>query len=149
MWGRHKDVANATMIDFDDVRLLRPVNDGPAFAPGTARPAPGQAGQPPDSRFTATLFPVADWDVDAVVALVEAAPTGGSRVAVLRTEPAVNTFPALPVRDDEFVVVRIFRHDSAAELAAQDPAPWTAVEDLLVAPVTELVLRPTARSALR
>ena len=38
-WRRHRDEANATMIDSDDVLLLRPAARGPAFPP---RPPPGR-----------------------------------------------------------------------------------------------------------
>ncbi len=55
-------------------------------------------------------------------------------------------------------MVRIARHDSADALAATRARPAAAeargaveaaVAKLLVAPATELVLRPTSRSALR
>ena len=150
VWGRHKDVANATMVDFDDVRLLRPVDGAPALETGP-RPSPGDAGSPPDSRYTATIQPVAPEGVDAFVALVEAAETTlpGTLVALLRTEPAANTFPALPVREGESVVVRIARFDDAADLARRDRSAGAELRAHLTGPVTELVLRPTSRSALR
>jgi hypothetical protein len=163
VWARHKDVANATMVEFDDVLLLRPATLRPAFGPAD-RPAAGGAGSPPDSRFTVTVFPVAADGIDSFVDLVEAelepslALAGSSRIALLRTEPAANTFPALPVREGETVVVRIARHDSAEALTAvrgrlAADAGWAAAQAglraRLVAPVTELVLRPTGRSALR
>ena len=41
VWARHRDVANATMVDSDDVLLLRPLPQQPAFPGlnGRARPA--------------------------------------------------------------------------------------------------------------
>ena len=160
VWARHKDVANATMVDFDDVLLLRPVAAGSAFGPPGVRPDRRYAGPPPDSRFTVTVFPVADDDVDAFVRAVdeELEPildrAGNGRAALLRTEPAVNTFPGLPVREGESVVVRVGRYDSPDALIAAGGQPATSsvmdgLTSRLAGPVTELVLQPTARSALR
>jgi quinol monooxygenase YgiN len=128
VWAAHRDAANATMIDFDDVRLLRPVDGG-----GFALPAV-RGSDLPESRFLATLhfgdrpfesFPEPDRPV----------------VAAFTTEYAENTFPALPVRTGEHVFVAFARFDDQAALdrhrAAADPA------------ATVLELAPTARSLLR
>lgn len=98
VWRAHRDAANATMIDSDDVRLLR----GPCFggAPGEGgavvvtlclpREAGAGAGAGFGGYFEASLGP----------ALRVA---GFPPRAVHRTEHAVNTFPALPVREGEEV----------------------------------------------
>ncbi|MEU4251966.1 NIPSNAP family protein [Amycolatopsis sp. NPDC026612] len=74
VWKAHRSAANATMIDSDNVLLLRPVRRGLAAPP----PGPGvhvtiAAGSvsPPDSAF-----------------------------AAFETEPSENTFLQLPVRTD-------------------------------------------------
>src|ERR687892_2319959 len=41
VWRAHKDAANATMIDSDDVLLLRPVNTTSGFDDAPPRPAVG------------------------------------------------------------------------------------------------------------
>src|SRR5678815_968930 len=48
VWQAHRDAANATMIDSDDVLLLRPVDPGAGFVLPRARPvaAAGDAGGP-------------------------------------------------------------------------------------------------------
>src|SRR6266545_1370511 len=45
VWKEHRSTANATMIDVDDVLLLRPVSGTTGFAPPPPRHAPGA--QPP------------------------------------------------------------------------------------------------------
>jgi len=72
VWKQHRDAANATMIDSDDVLLLRLV---PPFAFPATLPGPA---------LHVTVFDPAA-RVDAPLTLLE-------------TEPAENTFPALPVR---------------------------------------------------
>jgi hypothetical protein len=73
VWKEHRDAANATMVDSDDVLLLRPVRRGlTAPPPGTGLHVTVSAqSPPPESAF-----------------------------AAFETEPSPNTFPALPVRTD-------------------------------------------------
>ena len=162
VWAAHKHAANATMIDSDDVLLLRPLAPGPAFATGGARPPVGAAA--PDSSVTVTVhafpaLPTAE-QLELLTGPVEEALTaaGSERVALLQTEPAVNDFPALPVREGEHVVVRVARFagpQASAEVADRlaGSASWAALAaelrgHLLDAP-QELHLRPTGRSRLR
>jgi hypothetical protein len=93
VWARHRDAANATMIDSDNVLLLRP-------APG---PAPRWE---PDERIALleiAVVPIAPGDEEPV----PSEPVDGVRLAVLMTEDSPNGFPALPVREGESVVVTI------------------------------------------
>ncbi|SDY85111.1 NIPSNAP protein [Saccharopolyspora shandongensis] len=105
VWAEHREAANATMVDSDDVLLLRPC--GPFTRPKT-----------PGKPVTVT---VSDRHV-----------TGSQVVATLRSEHAPNTFPALPVRENEDVAVTVAVQDNSPE-----PSPET------------LRLEPTARSWLR
>jgi quinol monooxygenase YgiN len=164
VWNAHRDVANATMVDFDDVLLLRPLSPDTTFpAPDGTRPPIGST-HPHGSLVTATVHRLArplDAEVrDLLTGPVEQMLTaaGAPAVAVLQTEPAENTFSALPVREGEHVVVRFARFADTAAHAAhlrrlhRSPG-WRAVHDslrghLLAAP-QELRLQPTARSLLR
>jgi quinol monooxygenase YgiN len=127
VWAAHRDAANATMIDSDDVLLLRPLDGG--FVLPSVRGA-----DLPGSRFLATLHfadrPFATFPRPGLPAL-----------AAFTTEYAENTFPALPVREGEHVFVSFARFDDQAaldeHLAAVDPG------------TTVLELAPTARSLLR
>ena len=51
VWAAHRDVANATMIDFDDVLLLCPVAADAGF-PAGRRPPPGSV-EPAENTFPA------------------------------------------------------------------------------------------------
>lgn len=165
VWAAHKAAANATMIDSDDVLLLRPVFPEAGFPTArTARPPVGST-NPPQSLVTATLFSLphpVDEDVrgffcDQVDPLLTQA--GAPRLALLETEPAKNTFPALPVREGEHTVVRLSRFGSLADHAAhrerlQRSSAWVGeVQPVLQARITsspqQLRLQPTARSLLR
>jgi hypothetical protein len=90
LWKEHRAVANATMIDSDDVLLLRAVEGRQSF---------------PSSRpCTLTVYSFAKPIDDRVLATVErdlAAPV------LLQTEPAENTYPRLPIRVGEHVIVAL------------------------------------------
>ncbi|HVK23239.1 MAG TPA: NIPSNAP family protein [Actinokineospora sp.] len=87
VWQAHRDEANATMIDSDDVLLLRPLRAFPT--------------EPVGSPVTATVHyfdgPVSDDVLDKALA--------EPFFAVAVTEYAENTFPQLPMREGEHVVV--------------------------------------------
>lgn len=84
VWRKHRDAANATMIDSDDVLLLR----GPGFVP-----------EPGTREVTATLCR----PPDAAAFDAYAAGRLGPRHALHRTERAENDYPLLPVRTGEDV----------------------------------------------
>lgn len=112
VWKANRDAANATMIDSDDVLLLRLV-EGSAF-PVSA------------PRYFVTVY-----SFDAPVADDMRIPA----LTLLRTEPAENNYPALPVRTGEHVIVAITAEENRVELPN--------------ARVQRLRLEPTARSRMR
>ena len=139
VWRAHRDAANATMVDSDDVLLLRPAGGGEPFPP-----VPSVA----SARVTAGLClldaPVTDALVErfesAVAPALEAA--GGTVLARLTTAYEANTFPALPVREGVHAFVWFARY---VDPAAHVPGLGSA---LLGVPVQELVLAPTPASRL-
>ena len=139
VWRRHRDAANATMIDSDDVHLLEPLHRGPGW------PAMGDPRAPSAAVFELTTVPLdaggadrPDREAQAVLAAL-----GRPPVAAFATLPAVNDFPALPVRPDR-VLAWLLRFDDDAtyaehlRAAGAARAPGAAVH----------VLRPTGRSQL-
>src|SRR5262245_43164241 len=54
VWAAHRDAANATMVDSDDVHLLRPAWPGAGMVPRLPRPAPGNTA-PAAGLLDATL----------------------------------------------------------------------------------------------
>jgi hypothetical protein len=165
VWKRHRADANATMIDSDNVLLLRPVSMQSGFpAPALPRPLSGHSAPPP-SLVTATLC-YRDRPFDQAFSAfftsqVAAAMshTGAAPLACLQTEHAENTFPALPVRSGENVFVWFSRFADLAGLSAHRDAlarysHWhTTIRPALLAMLTgepqQLTLAPTPRSLLR
>ena len=111
VWKEHRDAANATMVDSDDVLLLRPPRAGSDFpATNARRPEPG-LNDASGGLVVATTYSF-DRPVDADFldffegTLARAAEDAGASVlAYLVTESGPNTFPALPVREGENVFV--------------------------------------------
>ena len=160
-WRAHRDAANATMIDSDDVLLLRP-----------SRPVGGFALSCRDDAATqdvgvvqATIYQLASDDAcdfvryfeqDWLPLLWEA---NVGVVATLVSERAPNDFPALPVREDASVFVWFSCHASVDALAQaqariEQALEWApriadALASHLAAPPQTLRLAPTRRSRLR
>ncbi|MFI8085480.1 NIPSNAP family protein [Kitasatospora sp. NPDC086009] len=107
IWREHRDAANATMVDSDDVLLLR----GPGFAP-----------EPSTREVVATLCRPSD----AAAFDAYAARHLDPRHALHRTEHAENDFPLLPVRTG--VDVRVW-------FGPAEPPPWP-IRRLRLEPVT-------------
>jgi quinol monooxygenase YgiN len=163
-WRANRDAANDTMIDSDNVLLLRPVQLGSGFVFARAtRPSVG-ATAIPRGLFVATIYPLAtsaakDFaDVFDRAIKPEIIASGVTPLAVLETEPARNTFPCLPVREGEHVFVWFaqFAEERAYDrhvAALEKSRGWResarpALESHLAAPVETLRLTPTARSRL-
>jgi hypothetical protein len=162
VWRRHRDAANATMIDSDDVLLLRPARPGWNFASDGSPPPPPRASA---SLLLATIYPLASpvddefkrrFEERLLPILREA---GAAPIACLETEPEENNYPALPVRAGENVFVWLAAFESAHRFAryqerlAQSQT-WNGDElpDLLgrlASPPQQLRLVPTTRSRLR
>ena len=93
VWKEHRNAANATMIDSDDVLLLR-------LLPGSHFP----------ERFEARVY-VTVFERDAFVQQ--------EAIALLESEHAENDYPALPVRAGEDVIVAITREPARGAFIQQ------------------------------
>ena len=142
VWKANREAANATMIDSDNVLLLRPGRD---FELG-ARPPRG-APEVPQGVLDATICRFRDRVDGALAAAVEReifprlAEAGATVRAWYVTEYAPNNFPALPVREGENVMVWFAPPSSV-------PLPYSLLSQLHDYPVT-LRLTPTPRSSVR
>lgn len=113
VWAEHRAAANATMIDSDNVLLLRPAECGPRLTHEVSRRPP--AGAP---ERDATLW-----------VTISAEPLAGDALARFVTEHAQNDFPGLPVREDVDVAVALWR---------AEPPP--AAETLRLSPTSRSLL---------
>lgn len=157
VWRAHRDAANATMLDSDNVLLLDPL------APGTALAGAGRAEAPGLIRVSIHQLAGVDPGVfrtfvrDRLARHVEA--SGGEVEAELASAASPNNFPRLPVREGESVFVWLarFADEEAERVFARtlhrlsgwrDGAPEPLLPALMRKPEV-LRLSPTARSPLR
>jgi hypothetical protein len=154
VWRAHRAAANATMIDSDDVLLLRPVNEASAFprSPDTF----GPRDRHPPGAYVVTICSLgaaADPGVLQGTLLPALAATSVPALAVLVEETSENTFPALPVRTGEHLVVWVQRTvgdvESLGAAIADSHRLAQAMLPQLAGPPTQLLLDPTPRSKLR
>jgi quinol monooxygenase YgiN len=153
VWRTHAAAANATMLDVDNVLLLRPLTSLELDTSG--RPPRGTAAGLP-GVLAITIHPLratADGFAEVFDQVVEPAlrKAGIPVLAIYVTEPSKNTYPALPVREGEdvFVWMVYWKHegDRARHAAALDPLRPTLAEHG-DGPATLLRLTPTGRSLL-
>lgn len=158
VWTEHKDAANETMLEWHDVRLLKPARADLAFHVSTQhRPAQGEqraaalivagihALQQPADHALVSRFE------EQVVALLRA--RGVHVDGVFMTEPAPNTFTRLPVREGEHELVWFgsLEDGSASAAASGDDliaSLTNAVASFEDQPAQVLILEPTSRSVL-
>ena len=150
VWKAHREVANATMVDSDNVLLLEPVAaDGFSLARKLA------------ATMTATIY-LLQAPVDARFErffLERVAPemvaTGAAPVAALRTLEVANNFPKLPVREGEHAFVwfaafdnedALRKHDARLAASAEWKRTQAELSARLVRPAERLVLHPTQPS---
>ena len=120
VWKAHREVANATMIDSNNVLLLRPPSAASGFSIAeTIRPEPG-SGEAPKRTILVTIYyfdgPVAGDFVEFFEKKIkpETAAAGAVTVAYFVSEHSENSFPALPVREGENVFVWFARFSDPA-----------------------------------
>jgi len=164
VWQAHRDAANATMVDSDDVHLLKPAWTGAGIDGGAhCRSAPGTTA-PAQGLLDATVFPLHAPASSDLLALCREVLSpvlrqgGARRIAWYVSEPSPNNFPRLPVRGGEPVLVGLALFDSAeafdtfarsgawARQARPALAPWLAraAESHRLAPTSRSALHATA-----
>lgn len=123
VWQRHRDAANATMIDSDNVLLLRPITPWPAdHAPS------------PSGHWHALIVPLAAPLDEATRAALRRLPG-----LWLDSEPSENDFPRLPVRSGSWVLA----------LDTVPPKLPLELQARLGGAIERLDLTPTQRSRMR
>jgi hypothetical protein len=159
VWAQHSEAARATMIDTDDVLLLRPLSADVEF--GVAGPAVRD--RDAKSGAVAVLIqhrkPGREREFNAhfesnVRAQLES--VGARSIGIYETEPAENTFPRLPVRDANVLVwfgaFDTVDRDASAWQALDQLCAWSSLDrvtrELSTLAPDILRLTPTSRSLL-
>lgn len=111
VWKKHRDAANATMIDSDNVLLLRPVHPASGFSFNHGN-RPGRNSRIAQDGFVAaTIYYLSKPATSEFIHYFEntiqpeLCASGASVLAYFVTEDSPNTFPRLPVREGEHVFV--------------------------------------------
>ncbi|WP_454715979.1 NIPSNAP family protein [Caulobacter segnis] len=141
VWQAHRDEANPLLLDNDNVLLLKPLTPELAFADTDRREPPEPAGP-----VVATIFYLWKDPAEGFSQLFaeRLAATGLPTLGVYVPETSENTFPRLPVRQHEKVLVWFSRVEDQAWLAAD-----LDIADAQERPAQVLRLDPTSRSRLR
>lgn len=162
-WHTHRERANPTMIDSDNVLLLREAWPD-AGLDGAGPHPPLDAAASPRARMLLTTYSfAASLDADTLALLRErlipAAEAAGARaLAAYVSEYAANNFPRLPVREGEHVFVWLAAFPDADACARyrgalRESADWREAQDALAArglrSAQERWLAPAARSRVQ
>jgi hypothetical protein len=164
VWNAHREAANATMVDSDNVLLLRPARPQSGFSLENSQRAPLGTNKAPKGLLVATIYyfvtPVAADFVDYFERTLkpELINDGASILAYFVTERSPNTFPALPVREDVNVLVwfasfsdQAAHRQHLAALARSEYRAREIAKELarrLIGDPEVLKLSPTSRSQL-
>ncbi|RUZ20078.1 MULTISPECIES: NIPSNAP family protein [unclassified Mesorhizobium] len=166
VWAAHRDAANATMIDSDDVLLLKPAWPGAGFdLAGAQRPNLAGDEKPIRNRPLAGIVVIeihhlqpgteADFTTRFEIETACLMTADARLLAAFVTEPAENNFPRLPVRADENVFISVMgfasteahaRHKAALAASPAWQDFWRAAQPGLTKPTETLRLSPTSQS---
>ena len=165
VWKAHREAANATMIDSDNVLLLRPAVPTSGFSLENMKRLPVGSDEVPTSLVFTTIYYFKRAVAPDFINFFEqtlrpvAKSLGATVSAYFVTENSKNTFPALPVRAGEnvFVWFSTFQNSAAYEnyvAALSQSERWRdevsgGLKRYLDRAPEVLKLSPTARSQLR
>jgi hypothetical protein len=164
VWQAHRNAANATMVDSDNVLLLRVARPGSGVAPLERTRAPRGSSKVPPGLVVANIYYfdgevpatfVDDFDKTARPALAAAAVSVN---ATYVSETSPNNFPRLPIRERDrvFIWLSVFPsvedYERGLERLARSKE-WQAasarIRERLKAEPEVLRLQPTPRSELQ
>jgi len=156
VWARHQDAANATMVDSDNVLLMRPLDESSRLALDSSLRPPRLALRARAGAAAVTICPLQPATSAAFRSHFESEiepalrKTGANVRARFATEHSENNYPRLPVREGEevFVWLSLFADERARDehLGRINLRALTAGH-LAAGPETHR-LQPTSRSLL-
>jgi hypothetical protein len=118
VWAAWGPAANATMIDSDDVLLLRPYGPTGGLRPNV-HPRPASGAEPDPSVLYATILTVDPAELPAMASRLSRdlepalADAGHRLLGCYETDPTPNNFPRLPIRTDTALVWFTTSHQPA------------------------------------
>ena len=149
VWQAHRGEANPTMVDSDNVLLLKPAWSGADFPRYLERAPVGTTGTAKGMVIAAIHYFGASVPDGFVTAWSEAMPSriaaaGGKFLSACVTEAAENNFPRLPIREGEHVFISFTLFDGT------NAKPVALLPELAqrVKATETLRLIPTARSRI-
>ena len=160
VWQAHRDAANATMITFDNVLLLRPAWSGAGLSIDLKHRADKSAVTIPKGFVDFTIFHLKQEASAELIELCELHMAqvlregGAVRQGWYINETSENTFAQLPVRTGESVLAGLalfededsYKRFGASRAWQQKITPQ--LQSYLIKPSQPHRLQPTARSAL-
>ncbi len=165
VWKEHRADANATLVDSDNVLLLRPARPTSGFSLDSSHRPPRDAQEVPPGLVIATILsfetsPSVDFlDFFESTLAPALSRNGASVLSYFVTEESTNTYPALPVREGEQVFVWFSgfgdqtAYDEHVAVLARDQQWHNQVREplrcRLKADPEVLKLAPTARSLVQ
>jgi NIPSNAP len=164
IWKEHREAANATMIDSDNVLLLRPARTNSGFCLEDLKRRSHADQKDSNGLIVATIYHLSGSTHGDFLEFFEYELASrltwpnASILATFVTENHPNTFPALPVRKGVNVFV-LFSHFADRGTYEQHAAIFTnsisgkgvaeKLSTLIKGPAEVLLLAPTSRSLLR
>jgi quinol monooxygenase YgiN len=158
VWKKHREAANATMSDSDNVLLLRPARSDSGFRLENLKRPPHGNKQDSKVLIVATIYHLNRMAQDNFILLFEQelvpklTKAGGSIVGMFVTENHPNTFPALPVREGENVFVsfaRFANRQAYDEFAGSNSVHEFEASAHIKGKPETVLLAATARSLVR
>lgn len=165
VWKEHRAEANATLIDSDNVLLLRPARPASGFVLDLTNRRPPDTQEIPRGLVIATILyfetslPADFLDFFEGILAPVLTRHGASILASFVTEESANTYPALPVREGEKVFVWFSgfldqaAYDEHVAALTRDQQwhnqVWDPMLRRLKADPEVLKLAPTARSLVQ
>jgi NIPSNAP len=164
VWHSHREAANATMIDSDNVLLLEPVGPARGISALPDRPSNGIPGDSGPGLIVATLYYTQPDSLPVFTEVFDRSirksfeRAGARTVAEYATSAQFNSFPRLPIRVGEHIFLWLARFASAnafenyrtqiAKDREWQMGVWPTVRKYLVREPEVLRLAPTDRSRL-
>lgn len=164
VWQAHREAANATMVDSDNVLLLKPARPETGFTVSDKPRLPLDASGHGDGLVVGSVvylrpsIPGKFEDFFEHELRPQLQRAGASIVAELVSDRSANNFPRLPVRESEnvFVWFMVFKDAAAFDTqrrALMESPQWRELVGKLslwtYQPIETLRLQPTARSRLQ